>query len=81
MLTFRLVSILIYLAERAGTIVGKEELLDAIWGRRVVGDDSLAVAISQIRKALEDDPRFPRYIKTLPRIGYICLVSLETIAD
>jgi len=41
-----------------------------VWQRKVVNDESIAVAISQLRKLLNDDARTPRYIKTIPGVGY-----------
>jgi DNA-binding winged helix-turn-helix (wHTH) protein/Tfp pilus assembly protein PilF len=66
----RLCSLLVYLLQRPQQILCKDELLNAIWRRKVVNEDSLAVAISQLRKILDDNPRSPTYIKTIPGIGY-----------
>jgi TolB-like protein len=51
---------------RAGDVVSKEELLDAVWPGVSVVDASLATAVSKLRKALEDDT----IIKTIPKVGY-----------
>lgn len=69
-LEFRLCSLLVYLVQRPQQILGKDEILKAIWPRKVVNEDSLAVAISQLRKILDDNPRAPTYIKTIPGVGY-----------
>lgn len=62
--------VLWHLATRSGDPMGKEALIDAIWNGRVVSDASLAVCIHAIRQALGDDPRVPRYVKTVHRYGY-----------
>lgn len=51
---------------RAGEVVTKEELLEAVWPGLTVVDGSLATAVSKLRRALGDDD----VIVTLPRIGY-----------
>ena len=59
-----------YLAAHAGRLVPKQELLDAVWPGVFVGDAVLKVTIREIRKALGDDPRTPRFIETAHRRGY-----------
>ncbi len=64
------VSVLAYLHDHAGRVVGKTELLEAVWGSRALSDHSVAVVISGLRRSLGDDSRAPRYIQTIPRRGY-----------
>lgn len=66
----RLVLLLIFFIEHPGEVLGKERILTTIWQGKVVNEDSLAVAISHLRKALGDNSRAPRYIKTIPGVGY-----------
>lgn len=61
---------LVYLVEHRGRLVGKDEMIAAIWHDVAVTDDSLIHAISVIRRALGDDRNHPRYIETIPRRGY-----------
>ncbi|NNE80008.1 MAG: tetratricopeptide repeat protein, partial [Silicimonas sp.] len=63
-------AVLLFLVERQGTVVSREELLDAVWPGIHVGDDSLTAAIIKIRRALGDDARSPSYIETIPKRGY-----------
>jgi pimeloyl-ACP methyl ester carboxylesterase/DNA-binding winged helix-turn-helix (wHTH) protein len=69
-LTPKAYSVLLYLVERAGRLVTKQELFDAMWPGVFVGDSALKVCIREIRKALEDERRNPRYIETAHRRGY-----------
>ena len=48
----------------------KNALLDDVWGHRFVTDSVLKTAISEVRAALGDDPKQPRYIETVSRRGY-----------
>lgn len=63
-------AILVYLLERCGVLVGKDELLDAVWGHRYVSEGVLKSAVQVLRQALSDDARAPRYLETVHRRGY-----------
>ncbi|MEO0557601.1 MAG: transcriptional regulator [Bacteroidota bacterium] len=68
-------AVLTYLAARAGEVVTRDELLKAVWPDVVVTDASLTRCVSQIRQALEDHPRQPVLIETVPTVGYRLLQS------
>jgi len=63
-------AVLNYLLARPGQLVTKEELLNSIWSETFVSDAVLKVTIRQVREALEDDPKSPRFIETAHRRGY-----------
>jgi DNA-binding winged helix-turn-helix (wHTH) protein/predicted ATPase len=63
-------AVLQHLLTRPGQLVTKNTLLDAVWGDAFVGEAVLKVTIRQIREALSDDPRKPRFIETSHRRGY-----------
>jgi DNA-binding winged helix-turn-helix (wHTH) protein/predicted ATPase len=63
-------ALLNYLLNRSGQLVTKEELLNAVWPETFVGDAVLKVTVRQLREALEDDPKSPRFIETSHRRGY-----------
>ncbi len=69
--------LLLYLISRAGENVSKTQMLDQVWKDRVVGEEVLSVAVSNIRKALRDDARSPRYIKTIPGSGYCFIYRID----
>ncbi len=63
--------ILVTLMRKAGEVVHHDELLLAVWGDNYKGDYSvLRVNISRLRQKLEEDPRRPRYVVTVPGQGY-----------
>jgi TolB-like protein len=63
--------ILEMLLERAGQIVTRRMLHEKLWPDTFVGyDHGLNTAINKLRDLLGDSPRTPRYIETLPRLGY-----------
>src|SRR4051794_27354377 len=63
-------AVLDYLLKRPGQLITKEELLNGLWPGTYVGEAVLKVTIRQIRLALADDPKFPRFIETAHRRGY-----------
>jgi len=69
-LTPKALALLSFLAERPGKVVTKEELFAAVWPNTTVGDAALVTCIQEVRKALRDNARRPRYIETLHRRGY-----------
>ncbi|MCC6615249.1 MAG: response regulator transcription factor [Anaerolineae bacterium] len=63
--------ILATLMRKAGQIVSHDELLRNVWGEQYEGDYSvLRVNISRLRQKLEDNPRHPSYVVTVPGQGY-----------
>src|SRR5215467_14495058 len=62
--------VLAYLLERPGRLVTKEDLLNGVWPETFVGEAVLKDAIRQIREALRDNPKTPRFIETAHRRGY-----------
>lgn len=70
---------LLYLVERAGHLVTKEELLARLWPDSVVEESTLAKNVWLIRRALAEDDGEARFIETVPRIGYRFLAPVERI--
>src|SRR5262245_9575714 len=63
--------ILVELFDHAGSVVTREQLVKALWPQGVVDfDNGLNVAMRKLRVALDDVADTPRYIETLPRVGY-----------
>lgn len=62
--------VLCHLVERAGDLVTKDELLNAVWSNLHVTESSLTVSMNALRLALGDDPKSPRFVETAPRRGY-----------
>jgi DNA-binding winged helix-turn-helix (wHTH) protein len=69
------------LIERRPAMVAKSELQDRLWPDVEVLEANLGNAAAEIRKALGDDPKSPRYIATVSRRGYrFCAAGEEKIA-
>jgi DNA-binding winged helix-turn-helix (wHTH) protein len=58
------------LCRRPGEIVTTEDILAQVWNGRAISPNSVPVVISDLRQALEDDARSPRYIETVAKRGY-----------
>lgn len=69
----RLMRIINRLARSHGEIVTRSELLKEISEQGFVSDESLTQAMSKIRQVFGDDRRKPRFIKTVPKKGYLLL--------
>jgi predicted ATPase/DNA-binding winged helix-turn-helix (wHTH) protein len=66
----RALDILIYLAERPGEVIAKQELIDHVWPDVTVGEGSIRVHVAAIRKALGDGQFGNRYIANVKGRGY-----------
>src|SRR5262245_51756776 len=69
-LTPKVAAVLCYLVERAGQVVTKAELFQAVWKETVVSDAALSSCIQELRRVLQDQARNPRYIETGHGRGY-----------
>ena len=69
--------VLCCLLENAGHLVSKQDLVDTVWARAYVSDNSLTRCIHQVRGALEDDADQPRFIETVPGSGYRFIGDVE----
>lgn len=58
------------LASRGGEVVTKEEVLAEVWPRVIVSEGAISASLRDLRRALGDDARSPRFIVTAHRIGY-----------
>ncbi len=62
--------VFVYLADHANELVSRDQLLDSIWSEHVAADELLTGAISDLRRALQDDKGGLKYIETIPKRGY-----------
>ena len=79
-LTPRAAAVLQRLTERAQEIVTKQDLFDRVWGGLAVTDDALTSCIGELREALGDDARHPRYIETRHRRGFRLMMPVAALA-
>ena len=69
-LTPKVFDTLVFLVERAGRLVSKEELIRGVWPRGFVDESNLTKHIWLIRRALGEADQGAEFIETVPKIGY-----------
>jgi DNA-binding winged helix-turn-helix (wHTH) protein/tetratricopeptide (TPR) repeat protein len=77
----RMMEVLVLLAENANKTVSKEELLIAVWGNTIYGDNPVNKTISLLRDRIGDVARAPRYIETVVKIGFRMIATVSLPAD
>ncbi len=80
-LTPRTFETLQLLLRHAGDVVSKDTLLAHAWPGTVVTENALTRVIKEIRQALDDPARAPRFVETVPRLGYRFLVEVRPLAE
>ncbi|MBX2797094.1 MAG: winged helix-turn-helix domain-containing protein [Myxococcales bacterium] len=63
-----------------GQLVSRDQLRESLWPDVVVTDSSMAQVIRKLRRALGDDRRCPRYLQTVPGLGYRFIAPVTTTA-
>ncbi len=71
--------VLVYLLRHRDRIVAKDELFSAVWKGRAVSDSALTSRINAIRRAVGDDGRAQRIIRTLPRHGFRFVADVDEL--
>ena len=79
-LTGKAAAVLRHLVEPAGQVITKEELFQAVWPETVVSDAALTTCVQEVRQALRDDARKPRYIETVHRRGFRFIAPIAAAA-
>src|ERR1700685_3906727 len=73
--------VLLFLLHNPQKLITKDELLNAIWGDTTVTEGSLSRCIWLLRGVLGEDIRSPRYIETVPTLGYRFVGKVEVSED
>ncbi|MEH2482395.1 putative ATPase/DNA-binding winged helix-turn-helix (wHTH) protein [Nitrobacteraceae bacterium AZCC 2146] len=77
----RALDLLIYLAERPGEVIAKQELIDHVWSDVTVEEGSIRVHVAAIRKALADGQFGNRYIANVKGRGYSFVGTVVSLGD
>jgi TolB-like protein len=67
--TPRAMAVLLCLAEAGGTVVSRNDILDAVWPGMAVTPDALSQCLVELRRAFGDSPKQPGIIETIPKMG------------
>jgi DNA-binding winged helix-turn-helix (wHTH) protein len=73
----RYFDLLLLLVTRRDVAVPRGVIMDAVWSDVVVSDGALSQAVRTLRRCLGDDPREPRFIRTVSRFGYQFVGSVD----
>lgn len=68
-----------HMVENAGRLVSHDDLIEAVWGGRIVSDSAISARISAARAAIGDDGARQAMIKTVPRRGFRFIAEVEII--
>jgi len=78
-ITPKAMEVLLVLVARVGELVTREELLASVWSDVHVQEEVLTRAVADLRKALDDDRKEPRYIETIPKRGYRIIAAVTPV--
>ncbi|MBI4907956.1 MAG: winged helix-turn-helix domain-containing protein [Acidobacteria bacterium] len=73
--------VLAALLEHSGGVVTREELRRRLWPEGIFVDfeNSLNSTVNRLRAVLGDSPTKPKFIETLPKLGYRCVAPVEAL--
>ena len=75
----RVMQLLVALAQEAGTVRTREDLLATVWHDTVVNDEALTRAVSELRKTFDDSAASPAVIETIRGTGYRFIAPVESV--
>ena len=73
--------LLVFLAARSGQVVPKTQLIDEVWRTEFIADSALTRAVGELRRALGETARDPRYLETITKRGYRLMAAVEFLGD
>jgi len=77
----KVMAVLAALAAEPGRVLSKEELFAAAWDDgSFASDEALSTVVYELRKALGDDARKPRFVETIPKRGYRLIAAVRPAA-
>ena len=73
--------VLLLLAEQQGRLLTKDALFSSVWDGTIVSESALTSVIKELRRALGDESRTPRYIESVYGRGYRLIPEVRTAAE
>ncbi len=67
----KIMEVLVYLIQNANRVISREELTEHVWQSKYASDEVITRAISVLRKKLDDTGKVHRFVKTIPKHGYV----------
>lgn len=72
-------SVLQLLAQSPGVVVTKDDLIESVWDGAITTDDAVMAVVYELRKALGDDAKSPRYVETIRQRGYRLVADVRPV--
>ena len=72
-------SVLLYLIRNRSRVIRKGEIMDGVWKEANVTESTLTRSIGLLRRALGDDSRDPRFIETVPTVGFRFVAKVSVL--
>jgi len=76
----QVLSLLAFMAARPGRLITREEIIDGVWQGRIISESALSSQIKSVRRAIGDDGRAQRYVRTVHGRGFRFEAEVATIA-
>ena len=73
--------LLVFMTSNAPEVVSKNAIIDSVWEGRIISEGTLTNTVAELRRALGDDARHPRYIETIPKRGYRLVAAVEAVSS
>ena len=80
-LPLKVMDVLVFLAEHAGTTMPKRHIIDVVWRTEFITENTLTQAIADLRRVLGDNARDPQFIETITKRGYRLIAEVEIFDD
>jgi DNA-binding winged helix-turn-helix (wHTH) protein/tetratricopeptide (TPR) repeat protein len=77
----RVMEVLLYLSKNAGEVISKKMLIETVWAERFVTDEVITTSIFELRKALGDEAKNPRFIQTISKRGYRLIAPVQVAEE
>ena len=76
-------NVLVLLASGDGDVVTSDQIVETIWAGRPTAPEAIVQKIKVLREKLDDDPKDPKFIQTIPKIGYrlVCPVTVPEAVE
>jgi DNA-binding winged helix-turn-helix (wHTH) protein/tetratricopeptide (TPR) repeat protein len=75
----KVMDVLVCLAEQAGELVERQQLIDTVWATEFISESLVSHAVSALRNVLGEDSKNPTFIETIHRKGYRLLIEPELV--
>lgn len=76
----QILSLLLLLVKNSGRLIEKDEVIDAVWGGRIVSESAVAAAIKTLRKLIGDDGSRQRLVRTIHGRGFRFVGDVQVVA-